>query len=482
MEMKCSRVTLSILLAVLGGAVLALGPAEGRQGVAADLGVTGLPPWHVSDDLGQSSQEESSAADTPDHFDNGPTPSDEPAADGSAASEPSTYRFDYPEANQGAQPTGDDGDDQGDGELDEEEVDESDEAVSHEQCERETAAGTEETADKSNDEMTAENETPATRTEETTAENETPVTQNEEPATENKETAVGNQEAQEPPACREEVVEHPTACREEVAEQPTGCHDQAIVGETAPEERTREEAASDHPNAEETAEENARDAETANDHIANDDTANDEMADEETASDETVDDQTADEDMDNDEMANEETAGEETTTDDAAEDEGADDEGVDEENAECEATEPARSEETDNQNAGESQPASSEPQTSSENSPYLGYSPAYPDQEFAYRNAEPAAPAESAAEPAREADQASPVTESGDSDLDRQASVLRVLDAVQGMFLHTLDAAVAAAWSTSRDLAGTNWGEVLRDWANGRLTTPWGGLLLELPR
>ena len=225
MKMKCSRVTLSILLAVLGGAVLALGPAKGRQGVAADLGVTGLPPWHVSDDLGQSSQEESSAADTPDHFDNGPTPSDEPAADGSAASELSTYRFDYPEANQGAQPTGDDGDDQGDGELDEEEVDESDEAVSHEQCERETAAGTQETADKNNDEMTA-------------------------------------------------------ACREEVAEQPTGCHDRAIVGETAPEERTREEAASDHPNAEETAEENARDAETANDHIANDDTANDEMADE----------------------------------------------------------------------------------------------------------------------------------------------------------------------------------------------------------
>ena len=38
MEMRCSRVALSLLLAVLGCAVIALNPADGRRGVAADIG------------------------------------------------------------------------------------------------------------------------------------------------------------------------------------------------------------------------------------------------------------------------------------------------------------------------------------------------------------------------------------------------------------------------------------------------------------
>ena len=44
--MRCSRVALSLLLAVLGGAVLALTPTDGRRGVAADIGST--PPANLN--------------------------------------------------------------------------------------------------------------------------------------------------------------------------------------------------------------------------------------------------------------------------------------------------------------------------------------------------------------------------------------------------------------------------------------------------
>ena len=37
--MRCSRITLSLLLAVLGGAAIALGPAHGPRGMAADYGL-----------------------------------------------------------------------------------------------------------------------------------------------------------------------------------------------------------------------------------------------------------------------------------------------------------------------------------------------------------------------------------------------------------------------------------------------------------
>ena len=99
--MKCSGATLFVLLAVLGGAFLTLGPAQGRQAVAADLCPLALRAAHASDETALGSEEETLVEDTPGHFDAGPLPDDELATESPVTTEPSPYRFEYPEGEAG---------------------------------------------------------------------------------------------------------------------------------------------------------------------------------------------------------------------------------------------------------------------------------------------------------------------------------------------------------------------------------------------
>jgi len=97
--MKGSRFALSALLAVLGGAVIALGPGNHRSGAAAGLdpgphlhfayqsdGLDAEPWGGVGDET---------VAEPPGHFDDGPVPGDRLAAD--PAANVRQYRYEYPE-------------------------------------------------------------------------------------------------------------------------------------------------------------------------------------------------------------------------------------------------------------------------------------------------------------------------------------------------------------------------------------------------
>ncbi len=95
--MKCSRFALSVLLAVLGGAVAALGPGDGHGGIAAGLDPTPPASTQPSEDLQPASATEFTGGETPDHFDDGPIPGDELAAQDSSNSQSPTYRYEYPE-------------------------------------------------------------------------------------------------------------------------------------------------------------------------------------------------------------------------------------------------------------------------------------------------------------------------------------------------------------------------------------------------
>lgn len=85
MEMRCSRFRWSFWCAVVGGAVMAFGPASGRPTVA----------WERDYAAGSYAD----AEETPGHFDNGPVPGDALAAEGGSAGEASA-------ADQPAQPRG----------------------------------------------------------------------------------------------------------------------------------------------------------------------------------------------------------------------------------------------------------------------------------------------------------------------------------------------------------------------------------------
>ena len=223
--MKCSGVTLSVLLAVLGGAVVVLGPAENRQGVAADLSAAALRATLTPDDPALGPQEEASTADAPCHFDDGPLADDELAAESPATPEPPTYRFEYPEENRD---TADDGRPQ-------------------------TSAAEEDCAEARGQVTQPEPEC------NTAADNRNPEEQ----------TASTYEDVEENPSCDKQAGE-------EVASDPEG------VEKTADEDDDEAETAEDMTAEDEAAEDEAAEDETRNDETADNEAPDDEMEDDET--------------------------------------------------------------------------------------------------------------------------------------------------------------------------------------------------------
>jgi len=455
--MKCSGVTLSILLAVLGGAILTLGPAESRQGMAADLSPMALRAAQAPNDPALGSQEEASIEDTPGNFDAGPLPDDELAAESPVTPEPSTYRFEYPEGNAGDT--------------------ENRRTVGDENADRETAAETNEDA----------RETEA-------ADNETPCRETSDPE------PAGSDEPDRGAMTDEETPDHDTA------------NDETADDETADDETPDCETADDA-----TPEDAMTDEETPDDDIADDDIADCATADDET--DQMADDPTGDEVPAEDETADPEMADGQPAEDESLQDDCADGEEAaeDEDDVESEDGDDAVAPGDGDRCAGEDQSAMTEPSQSE----YLGFSQSYPDEEYAYREAESSESDPSGAEPAADADDSAGEQATGsdlpsqerDASIDEAPGTSRASDALQDLaqppvetadaggrggngratvgvlgdvlqrvVLRAVNGTVGALWNASRDLAGTEWGTVLRGWTGGRMVNPWGRVELWIPR
>jgi hypothetical protein len=109
--MRCSRLALSLLLAVLGGAVIALGSVNDQLGAGADPCPASPPDPSCCDTLGSTPTSEAKLAEEPDHFDNGdvassaddaaPAAEDNPATQAQSNPPAEQYRYEYPEENYG---------------------------------------------------------------------------------------------------------------------------------------------------------------------------------------------------------------------------------------------------------------------------------------------------------------------------------------------------------------------------------------------
>jgi len=117
MAMKSCRVTWTIWLAFLGGAVIGLGFAESRRGVADEWGMDDMPGMYAEEEMGlppgpcEAPMDELSPAplaevepmDETDHFDTGPVWDEETVATQDAVASDETsqdldgYRYEYPE-------------------------------------------------------------------------------------------------------------------------------------------------------------------------------------------------------------------------------------------------------------------------------------------------------------------------------------------------------------------------------------------------
>ena len=410
--MKCSGVTLSILLAVLGGTFLTLGPAETRQGMAADLSPLALRAAQASNDPALGSQEEASVEDAPGHFDAGPLPDDELAAQSPVTPEPSTYRFEYPEGN------ADDG--------------ENRQTVCDENTDREAAPDT-------------------------------------------------NEDARET-----EAADNETPCRETSDPEPAGS-DEPDKGMTTDEETPDDDAADDDIADDETADDETdqmADDPTGDEVPAEDETADPEMADDQPAEDENLQDDCAD----GEEVAD----GEDENADgeDDAESEDGDDAGEPGDGDRCAGKDHSAMTEPELPPAQpeapsaepESPPARPEAPDASLNAdpsptPYgsdfgckygnrYGYKYGYEDADALQDLAQP--PVETA--------------DTGEREGNGRATVGVLADVLQRVVLRVANGTVGALWNASRDLAGTEWGGVLRSWTGGRVVNPWGRVELWLPR
>ena len=475
--MKCSGVTLSILLAVLGGTFLTLGPAETRQGMAADLSPLALRAAQASNDPALGSQEEASVEDTPGHFDAGPLPDDELAAQSPVTPEPSTYRFEYPEGN------ADDG--------------ENRQTVCDENTDREAAPDANEDA----------RETEA-------ADNATPCRQTSDPE------LAGSDEPDKGMMTDEETPDDHIA------------DDETADDETPEDGMTDEETPDDDAADDDIADDETADDET--DQMADDPTGDEVPAEEETADPEMADDQPAeDENLQDDCADGEEVAdGEDENADgeDDAESEDGDDAGEPGDGDRCAGEDHSAMTEPELPPAQpeapsaepESPPAPPEAPDASLNAdpsptPYggdfgckygnrYGYKYGYEDAVSGPQYGEPGSVApqtETQTEPSQERDAsideasetsrasaalqdlAQPPVETADTgerEGNGRATVGVLADVLQRVVLRVANGTVGALWNASRDLAGTEWGGVLRSWTGGRVVNPWGRVELWLPR
>jgi len=97
--MRCSRVALSLLLALFGGAVIALGPADGQQGVAADISpeqASYTDTWERADQgQGMADPQDDFAMDSEETWTNDPCHSDAVCEEGASAAYWQDDQFEY---------------------------------------------------------------------------------------------------------------------------------------------------------------------------------------------------------------------------------------------------------------------------------------------------------------------------------------------------------------------------------------------------